>query len=141
MTVGFTVFARAGAVEFQLRDHGHPDRPALVTQAESAGVRLVLMGRLYYRSDLRVGLDLTGLGSAALGPRNHAQGCDAALALAVYRQRGLEGIERLEGDFTLVISDAGAQRLVCLRDPTGGYPFFHAAHEGGVVASTHMDPL
>jgi asparagine synthase (glutamine-hydrolysing) len=136
MNVGFTVFTRDGKAEFRLRDHGHADRPALVTQAETAGVRLVLIGRLYYRSDVRVGLDL-----AALGPRNRAQDCDAALALAVYRQRGLEGLERLEGDFTLAIWDSGEQRLVCMRDPTGGYPFFHAVHEGGIAASTHMDPL
>jgi asparagine synthase (glutamine-hydrolysing) len=136
MNVGFTVFARHGEAEFHLRDHGHADRPALVTQAEIAGVRLVLMGRLYYRSDLRVGLDL-----AAGGPCNRAQDCDAVLALAVYRQRGLEGLEHLEGDFTLVIWDAGEQRLICMRDPTGGYPFFRTVHEGGVVASTRMGPL
>ena len=136
MNVGFAVFARDGEVEFHLRDHGYADRPALVTQAEIAGVRLVLIGRLYYRSDLRMGLHL-----AARGPHNRAQDCDAALALAVYRQHGLEGLERLEGDFSLVIWDAGEQRLVCMREPTGGYPFFYAVHEGGVVAGTHMEPL
>ena len=115
--VGFTVVARAGEVEFHLRDHGYADRPALVTQAETAGVRLVLIGRLYYRSDLRTRLDL-----AAQGPHNPAQDCDAALALAVYRQHGLEGLERLEGDFSLTIWDAGEQRLACMREPTGSYP-------------------
>jgi asparagine synthase (glutamine-hydrolysing) len=136
MSVGFTVFARDGEAEFHLCDHGCEDRPALVTLAEIAGVRLVLMGRLYYRSDLRVGLDL-----AAPELRNRAQDCDAALALAVYRQRGLEGLECLEGDFALVIWDAGGQRLVAMRDPMGGYPIFHMMREGGVVASTRMGPL
>ena len=136
MSVGFTVFARNGEAELHVCDHGREDRPALVTQAQIAGVRLALMGRLYYRSDLRAGLDL-----AAGGPGNRAQDCDAALALAVYRQRGLEGLERLEGDFALVIWDSGEQRLVCMRDPMGGYPFFHTVHEGGVVASTRMGPL
>ena len=58
MTVGFTIFARQGDVEFRLRNHGHKDRPALVTQAAIPGVRIALMGRLYYRADLRAGLDV-----------------------------------------------------------------------------------
>lgn len=136
MTVGFTVLARHGEAELHVRDHGHQDRPPLVTQASSPGLRVVLMGRLYYRADVRAGLDLV-----AAGLRTPAEECDAALALAVYRQRGLEGLEHLEGDFALVIWDAGAQRLVCMRDPLGGYPIFYTAHQGGVAASTRMGPL
>src|SRR5688572_28605858 len=134
MTVGFTVLARHGEVEFQVRDHGHTDRPPLVTQAAIAGLRIVLMGRLYYRADLRA-----GLASAEL--RNSAEDSDAALARAVYRQLGVEGLERLEGDFALMIWDAGQQRLVAMRDPTGGYPIFYTVHPGTVGASTHMEPL
>jgi asparagine synthase (glutamine-hydrolysing) len=63
------------------------------------------------------------------------------LALAVYRQRGLEGLERLEGDFALVIWDAAEQRLIGMRDPMGGYPIFYAVYRGAVTASTHMGPL
>ncbi len=136
MGVGFTVFARNGEAEFCLSDHGREDRPALVTQAQVPGVRLVLMGRLYYRADLRAGLDL-----AAPELRNRTEDDDAALALAVYRQRGLEGLEHLEGDFALVIWVAGERRLVAIREPMGGYPIFHMAHEGGVAVSTRMAPL
>jgi asparagine synthase (glutamine-hydrolysing) len=136
MTVGFTVFARASLAEFHLSDHGYADRPALVTQAENAGVRLVLIGRLYYRSDLRTRLDLT-----AQDARDLAQDCDAALALAAYQKDGLEGLERLEGDFTLAVWDSLSRRLICMREPTGGYPFFYTAHDGGILASTHMEPL
>jgi asparagine synthase (glutamine-hydrolysing) len=134
MTVGFTVVARHGEVELQVLGHGHTDRPPLVTQAAIPGMRIVLMGRLYYRADLRA-----ELASAEL--RNPAACSDAALALAVYRQRGLEGLERLEGDFALMIWDAGQQRLVAMRDPTGGYPIFYTVHPGIVGASTHMEPL
>jgi len=136
MNVGFTVFARDGEAEFRLRDHGHKDRPALVTEAAIPGVRLVLMGRLYYRADLRAGLNLAT-------PELHdpAAANDAALALAVYRQRGLEGLERLEGDFALTIWDASQRRLISMRDPLGGYPIFYTVHQGAVAASTHMEPL
>jgi asparagine synthase (glutamine-hydrolysing) len=136
MTVGFAVFARDGAAELQLRDHGHADRPPLVTQATLPDLRAVLMGRLYYRADLRA-----RLGLVAVGPHNPAGDNDAALALAVYRQHGLDGLERLEGDFALVIWDAGERRLVAMRDPMGGYPIFYAVHRDGIAVSTHIAPL
>lgn len=134
--VGFNVFIRGGEAEFDVRDHGLADRPRLVTQAAIADVRAVLMGRLYYRKELGAALNLT---ASELSHRSNDN--DAALALAVYRKRGLEGLERLEGDFALVIWDAGAQRLITMRDPTGGYPIFHTMQRGTVAAGTHMGPL
>jgi asparagine synthase (glutamine-hydrolysing) len=136
MTVGFTIRARQGGAELHVCDHGHRDRPPLVQQASISGLRAVLMGRLYYRTDLHA-----RLGPAPAGSRTPADECDAALALAVYRQRGLEGLERLEGDFALAIWDAGKGRLVCMRDPMGGYPIYYTADRGGVAASTGMAPL
>ena len=133
MTVGFTIFARQGDAEFRLRNQGHKDRPALVTQAAIPGVRIALMGRLYYRADLRAGLDVAAPESG--GP---AEDSDAALALAVYRQRGLEGLERLEGDFALVIWDAAEQRLIGMRDPMGGYPIFYTVHRGAVTVAVEL---
>jgi asparagine synthase (glutamine-hydrolysing) len=136
MNVGFTVFVQRGEVEFHLCDHRHKDRPPLVAQATAPGARLVLMGRLYYHADLRAGLN-----QGTAEPESRAEDGDAALALVVYRQRGLEGLERLEGDFALVIWDAGKQRLIAMRDPTGGYPIFYTVRSGAVLASTHMGPL
>ena len=137
MTVGFTVFVRDGEAVFRAQDHGQKDRPPLVTQAAIPGSHVALMGRLYYRADLRAGLNL----AAAELRKPVEEDCDAALALAVYRQRGLEGLERLEGDFALVIWDAGEKRLVAVRDPMGGFPIFHTVHRGCVAASTSMGPL
>jgi asparagine synthase (glutamine-hydrolysing) len=137
MNVGFTVFARHVEAEFQVHDHGQQNRPPLVTQAAAAGVRAVLMGRLYYRAKLRV-----GLGLAVLKPGNHDEESDAALALAVYLQRGPEGLEHLEGDFALLIFDEGARRLLAMRDPMGGYPIFYTARgNGAVAAGTRIGPL
>jgi len=136
MTVGFTVFAGDGEAELRLHDHGYEDRPALVTEASVPGIRAVLMGRLYYRSDVRA-----RLGLAAGRPGDPAGDNDAALALAAYRERGLEGLERLEGDFALVVWDADERRLVAMRDPMGSYPIFYTVHREGVAASTHIGPL
>jgi asparagine synthase (glutamine-hydrolysing) len=136
MSVGFHIFARDGEAEFHVRDCGQGDFPPLVTEASGSGVRVVLMGRLYYRADLCAGLDL-----ATVDMCDAAKDCDAALALAVYVQRGPEGLEHLEGDFALAIWDAGKQHLVCMRDPMGGYPIFYTVHQGAIAASTHMTPL
>jgi asparagine synthase (glutamine-hydrolysing) len=136
MSVGFTVFARYRETGFHVRDRGHGDFPPLVTEAIDSGVRVALVGRLYYRADLCAGLVLATVDMCA-----SAKDCDAALALAVYLQRGLEGLERLEGDFALAIWDAGKQHLVCMRDPMGGYPIFYTVRQGSIAASTHMAPL
>ncbi len=136
MNVGFTVFARGGEAEFAVRDPGLADRPPLVTQGASPGLHAVLMGRLYYREELRARLQ-----SAALEPGHASGDSDAALALAVYRERGIDGLECLEGDFALVVWDSGAQRLIAMRDPMGAYPVFHTVHRGTVAASVHMEPL
>src|SRR5262249_39934367 len=141
MNVGFTVVARQAEAEFRVRDHGHQDRPPLVTQAAAVGVRAVLMGRLYYRTELRGALDKVA-NLAALKSGDCNSECDAALALALYRQRGLEGLEQLEGDFALLVFDEGARRLVAMRDPMGGYPiFFAVGRNNAVSAGTHMEPL
>jgi hypothetical protein len=136
MTVGFAVFARHGEAGFRVHDHGLKDRPALVTQAAIPGLLAVLMGRLHYRADLRAGVNWAPAELA-----DSAEANDAARALAVYRERGLDGLEQLEGDFALVIWDAREQRLVAIRDPMGAYPIFYTVHRERITLSTHIGPL
>jgi asparagine synthase (glutamine-hydrolysing) len=100
-------------------------------------MQAVLLGRLYYRDDLRAGL----AGSTGSPRRGADADNDAALALAVYRHRGIAGLERLEGDFALVVWDAPQRRLVGMRDPLGGYPLFWAVQQGTIALSTRMGPL
>src|SRR5262249_34067498 len=92
----------------------------LVDLARAGGVTVALMGRLYYREDrlaeLRPRLADDAFRACAAG--------DAALALAVYREFGVEGLERLEGDFALTVWDAAAGLLAGMRDPMGGYPLY-----------------
>jgi len=137
MNVGFTVLGRSNEVEIQVCDHGHPDRPALVTHATLPGLQAVLLGRLYYRDDLRA-----GPGASAISPEQGADADnDAALALSVYRHKGIAGLERLEGDFALVVWDAHYRRLIGLRDPMGGYPLFWTFQQGTMALSNRMGPL
>jgi asparagine synthase (glutamine-hydrolysing) len=95
------------------------------------------MGRLYYRHEL-----LADLRSHV--PSESLRACetnDAALALAVYRAGGSGSLERLEGDFALVICDTQRARLLGARDPMGGYPLFWTQCDDTLALSTSMRPL
>src|SRR4051794_20563949 len=74
------------------------------------------------------------------GPARCAAG-DAGLALAMYREFGLEALERLEGDFALALWDARAARLIGLRDPLGGYPLYWTEAGATFALGTCLTPL
>src|SRR5690348_10965998 len=128
MQVGFAAVARRGGVEFRFFGPEGPRR-ALISFAQAPGLAVALMGRLHYREERAAGLP---------GP---APDGDAALALAVYRRFGEEGLSRLEGDFALVVWDAGAGRLIGMRDPLGGYPLFFTGADGPAALATGLAPL
>jgi asparagine synthase (glutamine-hydrolysing) len=124
MQVGFTVVCRGGDVEFRL----HGDSP-LVNWSRAGDCTAVLMGRLHYRRDLE----------STLGPATseEADG-DAGLALRAYLRHGPQGLERLEGDFSLALWDARAQRVFAVRDPMGAFPLWWAEAGEAVVLGTGL---
>ncbi len=133
MQVGFMVVARGDMVEFHVFGPDHPGRPHLVTWAADRDCQAVLMGRLYYRSELKARLPDAGDDRSPVG--------DADLALAAYRHRGLAGVEQLEGDFALVIWDRKQRHLLASREAMGGYPIYWL-HQGETVAfATGLRPL
>src|ERR1051325_5555791 len=120
MQVGFSIVSRREHVEFHTFAPPGAGRCPLVTVAQENGLVVALMGRLYYRTDLLAGIDAQPPAADDLS--------DADLALAAYRAQGLAGLERLEGDFALVVWDAAQGRLLACRDPMGGYPLFWVEH-------------
>jgi asparagine synthase (glutamine-hydrolysing) len=129
MNVGFSIVCHAdGPVELRLSlpDAGGLRGPALVTWAQDreAQAAVALVGRLYYREEV-----FARLGAEA-PPED---GPDAALALAVYRRHGLEGLKQLEGEHALVVWDGRRRLLLAQRDPFGSYPLCWLA-EGPIVA-------
>jgi asparagine synthase (glutamine-hydrolysing) len=129
MFTGFTARAARGGVTLDV--FGDPS-PALVQTAQDAAGHAVLMGRLYYREDLR----------ERLGPEAPAGGAnDAALALAAYQARGPAGLADLEGDFSLALFDARTACLIGVRDPFGAYPLFWSQAGGSAALGTSLWPL
>jgi asparagine synthase (glutamine-hydrolysing) len=118
MSAGFAVGCRDDHVEILLQ--GTPSLPgrSLVSIARDAPSQstAALLGRLHYRDELLASLR-----------QDHRQQSDAALALAVYLQAGLEGLKKLEGEFALVIWNGRDRRLIGIRDPLGSWPLFYSA--------------
>ncbi len=129
MSNGFALTLTDGVAE--MRVHGPEAGRGLVTSAQQAGIGLALYGRLYYRDEL----------AAAIGTDAAATADDAVLALASYRRFGIAGIERLEGDFALVVVDAGEQRIIANRDPMGGYPLYWTQSGRTLGIATSPRPL
>jgi asparagine synthase (glutamine-hydrolysing) len=137
MQAGFAVVSQDDDVQFQLFGPHDNTRPSLVSFFRTSDCAAVLMGRLYYRRELLADV----ISHRTEGCAEACASNDAALALAAYRHGGLRGIERLEGDFALVIWDARERCLVGSRDPMGGYPLFWMEHNGVIALSTGMRPL
>jgi asparagine synthase (glutamine-hydrolysing) len=133
MHVGFMVVARGDEVEFQVFGPDRPGRPPLVSFAADGDCQAVLMGRLHYRRELLA--RCPGAGDAAEPPD------DASLALAAYRHSGPDGVERLEGDFAVVIWDRKERRLVASRDVMGGYPIYWLQQGQTIAFATGLRPL
>lgn len=137
MQVGFVVVHRATDTEVQISAPDNNDHSSLVTYSRAGDSFALLIGYLYYRQDILVEL-------ASRCPHDllsACQGNNAALALATYRHLGMASLERLEGDFALVIWDADLAQLIGLRDPLGGYPLFWTRHEDTIAFSTSIRPL
>lgn len=134
MKTGFTLFQNQGRVQIELRPPPTtPKMPCLLQWQADAEGAAVVMGRLYYRQDA---IRRLGTSETSSAPWD-----DAMLVLQTYRQLGVEGLCRLEGEFCLVVIDQKARKLVGLRDPMGGYPLFWAQTSQGVAVGTSLGPL
>src|SRR5436305_14216270 len=137
MRVGFVVERRAQEIEVQISAPNNNEQSALVTYARMGDSFVLLMGQLYYRSDRLAEL-------LAICPHDVLYECqvnNAALALALYRHLGRAALDRLEGNFALVIWDAETTQLVGMRDPLGGYPLFWIQQGSTVTFSTSTQAL
>jgi asparagine synthase (glutamine-hydrolysing) len=137
MSVGYTVTTGPAGVDFQPFAQSEKTASRLMSYACDNRYTIILIGRLYYRSEhlgrLRDKIDEQTLASC----REE----DAELALAICRADGVAGLYALEGDFALACFDGKSNRLMAIRDPMGGYPIFWA-HQGETISlSTSIRPL
>lgn len=128
MRRGFEVILEAtGKAEFDL----FPPETPLVTFARDAttGIAAVLMGKLYYRDDLKKSFpDAFEQDSSS----------DAALVSAIFRDYGTRGLEKLEGEFALVVFAPDRRSCLALRDPLGNYPLYWVRDGQALRISTNL---
>lgn len=66
---------------------------------------------------------------------------DAELVLRAYEAWGGECLNRIEGDFAIVIWDARRQEAFCARDRTGNKPFNYHWNGNALVFASELHPL
>jgi asparagine synthase (glutamine-hydrolysing) len=136
LTTCIALWNADGQVQFRVHQpKAAAGRPPLATIAhdKQSQVAALLVGGLLYREDL----DARFLEAAASGDN----ASDAALAVAAYRLGGRPALERLEGEFALMLWDCARQRLLALRDPLGSWPLFWLAQCSSVAISTSLEAL
>jgi asparagine synthase (glutamine-hydrolysing) len=106
-------------------------RARLVSRAvdRPAGRACLLVGRLYYQSELLAK-------TPELSGRRFAS--DAELALAVFGACGPQGLTTLEGEFALVVAEPAEGRLYALRDPMGSWPLYWTTSGGRLRVGTGL---
>jgi asparagine synthase (glutamine-hydrolysing) len=134
MNTGFTVRCCDGKVDYlPIGASGRRDR-SLVSVAWNAEAQAgaALIGRLDYRDEL----------VAALPGQSQLSGLsDAALALAVYLHSSRAGLERLEGEFSLVVWNTRNGCLTGMRDPFGAWPLFWTVRGPVLLMGTSLRSL
>ncbi|MBH8566117.1 hypothetical protein I8748_28835 [Nostoc sp. CENA67] len=131
MRTGFEVILEATKkAEF----HIFSSATSLVTFAQDSATEMavVLMGRIYYQDDWET-----------LFPQafQHNFASDAALVLAIFQNYGAQGLEKLEGEFALVVFDRKESCLFALRDPLGSFPLYWMHHNQTTWVSTNLQLL
>jgi asparagine synthase (glutamine-hydrolysing) len=117
MREGFGITCSEQYVECHFLGEPGGALPPLVKCFQTTKYWVILLGRLYYRRELFLGI----------GAPETAN--DAELAVAVYRRWGQSGLTRLEGDYVLAIWDVERRSLIGARDPLGGYPLYWAEYK------------
>lgn len=112
------------------------DVASAVRQPISGGegrFRLLFDGRLDYRDDLANRLEIQLLDTGQF---------DALLAVRAFERWGEAAIERLEGNFALIVWDRREKRLFAARDATGFYPLSYGLTDDlFVIASSPASVL
>jgi asparagine synthase (glutamine-hydrolysing) len=105
--------------------------PVLVL--ESDGVVVAADATLYYRADLLRALNTLGV--------NPTGTTASHLILAAYRAWGEAFVERLEGDFALVLWDLRARRAFCARDGGVKRPLFWGRFGDTTVVASEISGI
>lgn len=100
---------------------------------EDNTIQIVFNGEIYNYLELRAGL-------LSAGHQFRTEG-DTEVIVHLYEQYGLDFVKQLRGMFSLVIWDAGKQRLVMARDRAGKKPFYYRMEDGRLAFASELKAL
>ncbi|MCC9601214.1 asparagine synthase (glutamine-hydrolyzing) [Stieleria sp. JC731] len=109
-------------------DHGHQP-----IESDDGDYALTVNGELYGYKRIRTELaceQLTCHGKS-----------DSAIALPLYLKHGLSFVERLRGEFAVVLYDHRKQQLILVRDRFGIKPLYYAVNENGVAWGSEVKSI
>ena len=131
--LGFTIIGQSFGVNVEIYQPENRKKD-LVTLFQNNDYCVLFIGSLYYQHEL-----LTTLKPNLSAERlNECKSNIAALVLTTYLHLGATFLEKLEGDFSLVIWDSKKTQLIAMRDPMGGYPLFWIQLKDRVAFSTSI---
>ncbi|HYX29409.1 MAG TPA: asparagine synthase (glutamine-hydrolyzing), partial [Pyrinomonadaceae bacterium] len=96
-------------------------------------VWLVFNGEIYNHATLREGLEQRG--------HVYASRTDSETILHLYEERGLDFVDRLEGDYAIAIWDAGREQLVLVRDRAGVKPLYFYHQNGRFIFASEIKAI
>ncbi|MDM4018480.1 asparagine synthase (glutamine-hydrolyzing) [Roseiconus lacunae] len=109
-------------------DHGHQP-----IEAEGGDYAITVNGELYGYKRIRTELACESLECSGKS--------DSAVALPLYLKHGLSFVERLRGEFAIVLYDHREQRLVLVRDRFGIKPLYYAMNDGGIAWGSEVKSI
>jgi len=129
---GVSVVADRGIVMASGASHAWiGDRDTSRPQRSLQGLVITWDGRLDNRDDFR----------RQLGARVARDASDAEIALAIFEDRGVEGLRELVGEWSLVVWDAGRRQLYFARDYLGVRPLYLCTDGRSVAWSSLLGEL
>lgn len=90
--------------------------------AENGDLQIVVNGEFYGYEAIRNELRQKGY--------RFTTQSDSEIALHLYRESGVAGLERLRGEFSLVLYDATRNTMLLMRDRVGIKPLYYGEHNG-----------
>lgn len=114
-------------VRLSTRDLSCAGHQPLHSSDEADDIHVVVNGELYYEPELRAHLAKS---------YKFTSTSDSEVAIALYREYGLDFLTHLRGEFSLVLYDGRDQTLVVARDRFGVKPLHYGIFDGKLLIAT-----
>ncbi len=101
--------------------------------SEDGEIQIVVNGEFYDFQRIRAELE-------ARGHRFRTKS-DSEIAIHLYEEFGVHGLQRLRGEFAFALWDGGNERLFFARDRFGIKPLYYAIHEGTLYFASEVKAL